>query len=257
MSSRFDIRTARKLLSANKVTYLYLLVFLNHFVLFFFTSSLYFVRLLLQSFQFAYTMGGHKTSTLFSEQISWFDSLRRETRAQRKNLGAKNAINLRNVLYMSMREIVQSSQKTLSLRNLGAGCREKRTVISRSTITRCVLVLDFANVAQSTAQDFCVDLTPRSGACRCHLSSDQIIRTGSWKLYTMLAEYCTSYRFAESSGRFFTRPNEFIVCFISLVFVLVLGASCSISSRYVRRKKKENTQRCLHGLCWRLRKPHL
>lgn len=130
-----------------------------------------------------------------------------------------------------------SHHKKLSLRNLGAGCRDKRTVISRSTITRCVLVLDFANVAQSTEQDFCVDLTPRSGACRCHLSSDQIIRTGSWKLYTMLAEYCTSYRFAEPSGRFFTRPNEFIVCFISLVFVLVLGASCSISSRYVRRRK--------------------
>lgn len=150
---------------------------------------------------------------------------------------------------MSMREIVQSSQKTLSLRNLGAGCREKRTVISRSTITRCVLVLDFANVAQSTAQDFCVDLTPRSGACRCHLSSDQIIRTGSWKLYTMLAEYCTSYRFAESSGRFFTRPNEFIVCFISLVFVLVLGASCSISSRYVRRKKKKKTRNVVCTVC--------
>lgn len=164
MSLRYDIRTAHELLSANKVTYLYLLVFSNHFVLFFFTSSLYSVRLLLQSFQFAYTMGGHKTSTLFSEQISWFYSLRRETRAQRKNLGAKNAIHLRNVLYISMGDIDQSSQKTLSLRNLGAGCREKRTVISRSNITRWVLVLDFANVAQNTEQDFCVDLTPRSGA---------------------------------------------------------------------------------------------
>lgn len=63
-----------------------------------------------------------------------------------------------------MRDIDQSSQKTWSLRSLGAGCREKHTVISRSNITWCVFVLDFANVAQNTEQDFCADLTPRSSA---------------------------------------------------------------------------------------------